>query len=338
METLRATFLRMTACFLLILILLTSGAIGVGHLSRPAVIAFVSERSGTAQVYLGDVDHLITMPVSRSGVQNSDPAWSRQGDLAFVRADADGRDVVVMNMLTRQRCAISGRRLDESSPAWSGRGELAYVVGSAGRYDLYVQDGCQGNTARNVTRQSSHSVSRPNWSGAGWLVYDDDVSGTNRIAAINPETLAPIRIRQPDGLNYDGVWFQDRWLAFVSISDQNPDVYVYDLSSDELRNVSSHPASDTQPAWSPDGRLAFVSEREGRGDIFVYDFATGGLTNVTGSPAADMMPAWSPDGRLIYASSSGTVYDIFLIDQVPGGEPRLILSSPAQDYSPVWMP
>jgi hypothetical protein len=50
------------------------------------------------------------------------------------------------------------------------------------------------------------------------------------------------------------------------------------------------------------------------------------------------MPSWSPDGRLAYASANGTVYDIMVLDRVPDGTPRRVVSHPAQDYSPVWMP
>lgn len=338
METLRAAFVKLTIGFLIISITLSGGAALLGRARQPSVIAFVGERTGTAQVYLLDVDHMLTFPVSQNLVHNSDPVWSSAQDLAFVRDHVNGRDVVVVNPFSGRRCAISGRLLDESSPAWSPDGNLAYVVGVGGRYDLYVQEGCRGETARVVTRRSSYSVNRPHWSVAGWLAYDDDVNGTTQIAVLDARTGESVIILQPDGINYNPVWFEDRLLAFVSIEERNPEIYVYDLLSGELRNVSSHPASDTQPAWSPDGRLAFTSERLGRGDIFVYDFGSDSITNVTRSPADEIMPAWSPDGRLAFASASGTAFDIYVLDSVPGGTPRPVASHPSQEYSPVWMP
>jgi Tol biopolymer transport system component len=258
--------------------------------------------------------------------------------VAFVRDNVNGRDVAVMNPFTGQRCAISGRLLDESAPAWSPDGRLAYVVGVGGRYDLYVQEGCLGETARVVTRRSSYSVNRPNWSGRGWLAYDDDVNGLTQIALLDSQADEPTMIPQPDGINYAPEWYEDHLLAFVSIQDGDSEIYIYDLASGQARNVSNHPASDTQPAWSTDGRLAFTSEREGRGDIFVYDTASDRLSNVTRSPAHEIMPAWSANGRLVFASAASSVFDIYVLDRVPGGVPRRVAFHPWQEYSPVWMP
>ncbi len=47
--------------------------------------------------------------------------------------------------------------------------------------------------------------------------------------------------------------------------DGNAEIYVLDLETSALRNVSQHPSSDTDPAWSPDGDwLVFRSWRSGR--------------------------------------------------------------------------
>ena len=52
-------------------------------------------------------------------------------------------------------------------------------------------------------------------------------------------------------------------------SNGNPDIYILDLSSQNLTRITDDPAIDTEPTWSPDGRyLYFTSDRAGAPQIY----------------------------------------------------------------------
>ncbi len=59
-------------------------------------------------------------------------------------------------------------------------------------------------------------------------------------------------------------WSPDgRWIAYRG-GDYIDDIYLINVETDEICDVSKHPDSDISPAWSGDGRmLAFSSKREG---------------------------------------------------------------------------
>lgn len=89
-------------------------------------------------------------------------------------------------------------------------------------------------------------------------------------------------------------------IAFVSDRDGDNDVYVLELQSGSLRNVTNDGFDNYSPCWSPDGRqIAFRSTRVGTSDIYVIDADGGNLRNLTDRPSYDSSPAWSPDGRQI---------------------------------------
>jgi dipeptidyl aminopeptidase/acylaminoacyl peptidase len=111
-----------------------------------------------------------------------------------------------------------------------------------------------------------------------------------------------------------GPWIIDR-LQFKSdeigyLDRRRTHLYVMDIASKGLTQVTSGDYDDSQPAWSPDGtRLAFTSNRTAdadrnyNNDIWTVDASNSDkgahLSQVTTNPGEDNSPAWSPDGRWI---------------------------------------
>lgn len=52
------------------------------------------------------------------------------------------------------------------------------------------------------------------------------------------------------------------------------DIWIFDLKSGAIENITNHPAQDVFPMWAPDGKIYFVSERAGRANLFSYTLAT----------------------------------------------------------------
>jgi Tol biopolymer transport system component len=105
-------------------------------------------------------------------------------------------------------------------------------------------------------------------------------------------------------------------IVFQSDRDGNYDLYVMNPDGTDVRNLTSHSASDTAPIPSPDGRrIAFQSNRDGNDEIYVLDLETGAQSNLTNHPANDHSPTWSPDGSSIAFVSDR---DALLLDEARG--------------------
>ncbi len=82
-------------------------------------------------------------------------------------------------------------------------------------------------------------------------------------------------------------------------------VWLAEVASGRLRQVTFGDWRDFGPRWSPDGsKLAFVSTRRGAPQVFVLSLAEGGEARpVTSLPGGAGNPEWSPDGRSIAFTS-----------------------------------
>jgi len=114
-------------------------------------------------------------------------------------------------------------------------------------------------------------------------------------------------------------------LAFIGTGFGQSDVYVVDIESEVLTQLTGTPQRDDQPDFSPDGkRLAFSSKRGSQFDIKVYDFSTKRVSTLLATPDDDMWPAWLPTGdRLLFVSTRDGINDLFLYDIAEDREYRL---------------
>lgn len=102
-------------------------------------------------------------------------------------------------------------------------------------------------------------------------------------------------------------------------------LYILDLATKKLEQITFGDFDDSQPVWSRDGtRIAFTSNRTDdpdsnyNTDIWVVGTEAGKgedeprpLLRITTNPGPDASPAWSPDGSLITHTSSTDVDAMF---------------------------
>lgn len=89
-------------------------------------------------------------------------------------------------------------------------------------------------------------------------------------------------------------------ILLVSRKGGDADIYLMNIETKEMRNLTNDPSDDSYPAWSPNGRrIAFASDRDGTTNIFVMDADGKNVKQLTKGLERSRCPAWSPDGKKI---------------------------------------
>ena len=118
-------------------------------------------------------------------------------------------------------------------------------------------------------------------------------------------------------------------------------LYVFDLATKEIKQITSGDFDDSEPAWSPDGtRVAFVSNRSDHPDdnyntdIWVVAADNDDLgakpLQITANPGPDATPSWNSDGtRIAHTSNTETDTSLYATDHLAvssaaGGESKYL--------------
>jgi len=126
-------------------------------------------------------------------------------------------------------------------------------------------------------------------------------------------------------------------MAIADDRDGPTDIYIIELATGEVTNLTNTPADEGDPAWSPDGQsIAYWSRTSGNQDIYVMPVDGGEPQRLTDDPGDDADPSWKPDGSAIaYSSQREGAWDIYVMN-ADGGNQVALTDAPADDQDPSW--
>jgi len=110
-------------------------------------------------------------------------------------------------------------------------------------------------------------------------------------------------------------------IVFSAIEGNSRDIFLLDLKTHAVRNLTNDPAYDEAPVFSPDGEYVYHSKIiGGRSKIVRFPLSDPTkVEQVTWGEGSDEDPAFSPDGKkLYYASSRGGIFNIYGQDLATG--------------------
>jgi len=242
-----------------------------------------------------------------------------RGTIAYSVRERGQTDLWLMGVSSRNPIRITNSPADERDPAWNLDGtRLAYASRQNGNWDLYVYDLATQASSRVTVDLSFQG--NPSWSPDGlWLVYESyqtqnpsQQPNLNIYAVPIDGSEAPLPLTTHPAPDFAPVWspLDGRQIAFVSWRDGNQDIYIFNLDTLEIFNLTNTPLlNENHPAWSPDGRfIAYSVQEQGMERVFVRS-VTDPATSAT-LIGLGRAPSWSPDGASV----------VFAVDAIDGSQ------------------
>jgi TolB protein len=266
-------------------------------------IAFISTRTGAAEVHVMSADGSELRTATRNGSINKFPDWSPDGN-TIVYTSYRHRNRPSLFLLTRGANSPGRilRDLDGMSPIYRGvfdpSGQrLAVVMTRDGASNIFSVR-ANGGDLRRLTNNRLIDIS-PSWSPDGRrLAFVSDRTGSPQVYIMNADGSEQRRLTFNGSYNTAPAWSPDgRWIAYESRVGGQFDIWLIDPEGRTNVPLVTHPRSDESPAWSPDSRkLAFSSKRRGRADIYVVDITGQHVRQIT-EGGENTSPAWGPYRR-----------------------------------------
>src|SRR6266436_1947831 len=206
---------------------------------------------------------------------------------------------------------LTAEGVSSAHPRWSPDGKyLAFTSArNAGKNQVWLLDR-RGGEAQKLT-EVAQGVSDFEWSpdSTRLVLILQDPKPEDAEAAKDKDKPAPAKPKTPPPFVIDRLQFKQDTVGYLD--HRRDHLFIFDVASKKVTQITSGDFDDNEPAWSPDGKsLAFTSnrstpdpDRNYHTDIGVVaaDNTDKGahLAQVTTNPGPDRSPTWSPDGKWI---------------------------------------
>jgi len=266
-------------------------------------IAFVSSRTGTKEIWAMDYDgsnqHALTSLRSISLTPRWAPDTSRIAFTCYAKGNTGPASPQICMYSVDAGKVVSFPRFKgtNSAPSWSPDGsKIVFSSSMAGNPELYsINSG--GGDLKRLTFANGASTS-PAWNPktAQSIAFVSDRTGVPKLYMMNADGTDATNLDLPDkGYLIDPSWAPNGQLLAFSWRRPtgNYDIYVMDVASRQIIELTRDAGRNERPSWAPDGRhLVFESTRSGTRQIWTM-LADGSQAHQLTNTGHSESPNWS---------------------------------------------
>jgi TolB protein len=268
-------------------------------------IAFVSNRSGNKEIWGMDYDGENQHQLTQLHTISLTPRWSPDASrIAFTCYAQPGSSTIlsaqicVYSTLTSHLISWPRFKGTNASPSWSPDGsQVMFMSSMLGNPELFITDS-SGQRPKRLTYSNGANTS-PSWNPktGQQVAFVSDRGGIPQLYTMNSDGSSQAKVDLPDmGYVIDPAWSPNGQLLAFSWRrpNGNYDIYVMEIVTRQLVELTRDVGRNERPSWAPDGRhLVFESTRTGTRQIWSM-LADGTQARQLTKQGQNESPNWSP--------------------------------------------
>lgn len=266
------------------------------------------------------------------------------GKIAFHSDRSGNSDIFTMNADGSNQTNVSNNAGGDFFPDWSPEGtKIAFTSDRSGTYQIYSMN-ADGGGVMQLTDYAS-GAAFPAWSPDGTKIAFsaaiDAGPGGLHIFVVNADGTNPHPLPGAGeaGPDTSPAWSPDGTrIAFTHDSPLDSDIFIYNVQSMILDDITLNDYDDLEPDWAPDGsKIVFEARPASVADVYVVNPDGTGQTDLP-NPPPGLKPAFSPNGtKIAFEGSDSNDLEVWVMNS-DGSSPVNITDNPASDGSPSWQP
>jgi len=268
-------------------------------------IAYVSSRGSSKEIWVMDYDGANAHQLTHLRSIALTPRWSPDATkIAFTCYEpyhgVESAQVCIYSMASNHMISFPRFPGTNGMPAWSPDGsQLAFMSGLGGGEEIYTAN-ADGDHLQKITDSVGVNTS-PVWNPKTGqqivFVSGRDADDHPELYISNADGSNVQKIDLPDmGYVVDPAWSPNGQLLAFSWQrpDGNYDIYVMDIVTHQLAQLTRDTRQNERPSWAPDGRhIVFESTRTGTDQIWSM-LADGSMPRQLTFQGENSSPNWSP--------------------------------------------
>lgn len=311
------------------------------HIAQNQRLLFVSNQDGDREIYTTRADGSELVQLTRNERDDYDARWSPDGNTILFTSLRDGgnSEIYLMQADGSQQRNLTHSPGFDGQARWSPDGNT--IVFSSDRADGTVHLFTMrpdGSAVRQLTSDKDASYNAAEWSPDGkWIAYRK-LTANNKADTwlVDARTLDHWQLtNNPKHNDGEVSWSPDSsQVVYHSRRNREFNIYVYDLTRKQERQLTHLHASDSQPQWSHHSdSILFLSTRGPHGRTQLHIMKEDGSQQRSYSDAQYQVDdaTWLADdsGILMVSWQGGRYSNVVVLDLA---EKTLSVIAPANGY------
>lgn len=261
-------------------------------------IAFACGSTGKKEIYTVDYDGQNPVRLTRDSNISLLPRWSADGTRIYYTSYRRGNpDMYEIDLRQGKNRPFTGFQGLNIPGGISPDGTKMVMTLSKGKDpNIYLLD-LKTREAKRITSRSGVDSSATYSPDGKQIAFVSDRSGNPQIYIMELESRKARRLTRLNWCDSPAWSPTGEWITFAAREKRRDpiNIYLVDITGNQLRRLTHDAGSNENPTWSPDGRfIAFTTTRNGSRQLYIMD-SDGSAPHLTADmPGEVYTPAWGP--------------------------------------------